>query len=202
MPDTALRPIRLAANRYSIGMIFLGAIVIGAAMLLWFTTRHQTTGLAIIIVGMVVFGIGIILWYGVDLLISEPRLVLDAGGLVYRVPGLSAVAIPWGAVAAIEYRTIEVEYPLQRQEGLWATGEPVMVTIPDATLIVMPADFYERAIGNRGWWAKGPGWNSVFLREGDVVRMVLDARAYPVPADRLRTWVVERWRAAGGGTAA
>jgi WD40 repeat protein len=55
--------------------------------------------------------------------------------------------------------------------------------------------FYDRFIHVDSFLQRGPGWDNIFIQEGDAVQIALHGEMLPVKSEVLRAEIEERWKA-------
>ena len=121
---------------------------------------------------------------------GDAMLVLSPTGLRLRIVGVKKVLIPWQAIRGVSSRDLTVTDPtstISRQHD-----------VPNVTMVEVSKRFYDRFIHVDSFLQRGPGWDNVFIHEGDVVQIALHEEVLPVKSEVLRQEIEARWNAFRG----
>ena len=118
---------------------------------------------------------------------GDAMLVLSPAGLRLRIVGVKKVLIPWQDVRAVTSRDLTVTdltSTILRQHD-----------VPNAAMVEVSKRFYDKFIRVDSFLQRGPGWDNVFIDEGEVVQIALHEELLPVKSDVLREEIEARWKA-------
>jgi hypothetical protein len=120
---------------------------------------------------------------------SKPVIELSPLGLLFRIPGVKEVRIPWREISAIETMDTRMFFP--------SLVRPRFLHYRNVTAIRVSRAFYDRKIHVASAFMRGPGWGNVFFPEEKSARVALHHEALDVPPQDLRREVEARWKAFG-----
>lgn len=114
---------------------------------------------------------------------SKPRIELSPAGVLFRIPGVKEIRIPWREISAVE--TLDVK------------GSILTRRAPDydVTALRVSRGFYDRNIHIASAIQRGPGWKRTFLVGDADAKVALHHVPLGVPAEDIRKAVEMRWRA-------
>lgn len=116
---------------------------------------------------------------------GKPWLTLFPEGVLMTAPGMPDVAIPW-----TEVRDVRRQSHQARHRGLYRT---VKVGFENVTALVVDRDFYERHIHVDSAWQRGPGWENVFVPDGERMLVLLHHEVAGVHPGEIHEAVRLRW---------
>ncbi len=140
---------------------------------------------------LVVAGIG---WTGFALLRRSnpgtPLFVLSPKGVLYRIPWVKEILIPWCEIQGVD--TIDIT------AWNWASRFPHRVTFHDVTAILVSKQFYDSHIFVNSLFLRGPGWGNIFIPKGSSIQIALHHELVSVEPRALREAIEVRWHAFRG----
>ena len=114
---------------------------------------------------------------------SKPRVELSPQGVLFRMPGVKEIRIPWREINAVETIDIEASILARRSADY------------DVTALRISRDFYDRNIHLDSALKRGPNWSRTFIVGERDAKVALHHVPLGVPAEDIREAVEMRWRA-------
>jgi hypothetical protein len=126
---------------------------------------------------------------------GKPLFTLSPDGILYRIPLVKEVLIPWHQIQGVDTVDVEAGY----WSISWLRQIPTLTYEPgvacDVTVILLPKPFYDQRIYVDSAFLRGPGWNANFIPKGALVQMALHHELVSVEPRTLREAVEARWLA-------
>lgn len=120
---------------------------------------------------------------------GKAMITLTPSYLLFRIPMVKEIRIPWREIAAVEVIDTSPFFP--------SLVRPRFVTFRNVTALRVSRRFYDRQIHVPSAFMRGPGWSNTFIVGEKDVRVALHHEAVGVPAEELREAVEARWHAFG-----
>ena len=181
--------------------------------------RLLPTGLLLVFLGLVIFALvvdpdreGVWTYIGVIICLvvggglvgftlwrrsnpGKPLFTLSPDGILYRIPLVKEVLIPWHQIQGVDTIDVEAGY----WSISWLTQNPTLTYEPavasNVTVILLPKPFYDQRIFVDSFLLRGPGWKANFIPKGSLVQMALHHELVSVEPRALREAVEARWLA-------
>lgn len=127
---------------------------------------------------------------------GQPVFTLSPEGILYRVPWVKEVLVPWQEIQGVASQDIVswIWSPLWLLVN-YPTPHRRLAIHRDVTVVRLSKEFYDRHIHVNSLLLRGPGWKATFLPDGSHFLMALHHDLVAVEPQALRDAVEARWHA-------
>lgn len=137
---------------------------------------------------LIIVGIG---WIGIALYRrsqpAKPLFILSPAGIYYRIPCVREFLVPWTEIQGVD--TIHLT-TMHR-----ATPNPRPVMFDNVTVVLISKALYDQKIFIDSPLLRGPGWENIFIPQGEFVQFLLHHELVTADPRALRNAVESRWLA-------
>lgn len=144
----------------------------------------------------VAFGIclvGLALWRRFNH--GKPLFTLSPDGIDYRIPGVTALHIPWSEIRGVDTIDVEARYWSfwDFYYGFQVIPDRKVATYLNVTVVLVSKSIYEQRINVPSLLLYGPGWRANFIPKDSLVQVALHHDLVAVEPQPLREAIEARW---------
>ncbi len=114
---------------------------------------------------------------------GTPLMSLSPAGVTIGFIGLRDKTIPWSEIVEIETESFTVGSGKRKAR------------FEDVTMVLVSEEFYLQDLHVESTFKRGPGWDTVFRRKGDLYQVALHHEPCAIRPEDVRNPVEKRWQA-------